>query len=300
MRRQCLEYFDRLREMALPLAGPDTAKAYKGLLEVFGGTFTGPDHLYRRSVFANRMEPALGVLKSMAPGARVLDCGCGTGYQSLLLALAGARLTGVDLTEKRVGIARRLAQAFEQGGATLQAEFLYQGLFSYLEQLGPDDKYDLVWISEAVSHIHPLEDFWPLLRRAMAPGAWLAITEANCFNPLVRRQVGRERQEHFLRRNQQAEQYRQDDYWLFPASFTDPATGQELMMTNERLLGPFQLQAMLAAQGFGGFRVYWRSFAPRPLYRLAGKGACRALERAAQAAPLLNRLAAHYVLLARG
>jgi SAM-dependent methyltransferase len=295
----CLAYFDRLRDLAAPLAAPGTAKAYKGLLEVFGGSFYGPNHLYRRNVFANRMAPVISRLRALPSGARVLDCGCGCGYQSLLLALAGARVTGVDLTGKRVAIARRLAQAFSQGGASARAEFFHQGLFSFLEQRRGREAYDLVWISEAVSHIHPLEEFWPLLKEVMAPGALLAITEANVLNPLVRRQVGRERWDHFARRKQAPEKYRHEGYWLFPARFQDPATGQELMMANERMLSPASLEAMLRKQGFGGFDLYWRSFAPRPLYRLAGERACRVLERSLQATPLLQRLAAHYVLLAR-
>jgi ubiquinone/menaquinone biosynthesis C-methylase UbiE len=49
---------------------------------------------------------AFGLLKPL-PGERVLDVGCGTGNFSLKLAEAGARVTGVDLSEDMLAVARR-------------------------------------------------------------------------------------------------------------------------------------------------------------------------------------------------
>jgi 2-polyprenyl-3-methyl-5-hydroxy-6-metoxy-1,4-benzoquinol methylase len=39
-------------------------------------------------------------------GRRVLDAGCGEGYNTRILARPGARMTGVDLSERMIALAR--------------------------------------------------------------------------------------------------------------------------------------------------------------------------------------------------
>ena len=50
----------------------------------------------------------LGLL-SLSPGAPVLDLGCGRGRHAIPLSLRGYRVTGVDLSEKMLGLARERA-----------------------------------------------------------------------------------------------------------------------------------------------------------------------------------------------
>lgn len=45
---------------------------------------------------------------------RVLDIGCGTGFQSFLYALAGAEVTGVDISGELLGVAREKATSFRK------------------------------------------------------------------------------------------------------------------------------------------------------------------------------------------
>jgi SAM-dependent methyltransferase len=51
----------------------------------------------------------LGLL-SLPPGAAVMDLGCGRGRHAIPLSLRGYRVTGVDLSEKMLGLARERAQ----------------------------------------------------------------------------------------------------------------------------------------------------------------------------------------------
>lgn len=75
------------------------------------------DQAYRQSNPApwdiGRAQPAFAHLveQGRLDGANVLDAGCGTGENALLLAARGARVTGVDLSATAVRAARQKAVA---------------------------------------------------------------------------------------------------------------------------------------------------------------------------------------------
>jgi len=76
---------------------------------------------YERTAVA--LEPAAEVVVGAAapsPGAELLDVACGTGNASARAVAAGARVTGVDLAERLLGVAReRVPEAtFVTGDAT--------------------------------------------------------------------------------------------------------------------------------------------------------------------------------------
>jgi len=56
----------------------------------------------RQNIFNPALFPLLGDVK----GKRILDAGCGAGYLCRLLAEKGAKLTGVDLSRRFIGIAK--------------------------------------------------------------------------------------------------------------------------------------------------------------------------------------------------
>jgi ubiquinone/menaquinone biosynthesis C-methylase UbiE len=62
--------------------------------------------------FTERLEVA-AVLESLAPvsGKRILDAGCGDGIYSVAAAARGARVTGVDLSEDMLALARQRSAA---------------------------------------------------------------------------------------------------------------------------------------------------------------------------------------------
>jgi 2-polyprenyl-3-methyl-5-hydroxy-6-metoxy-1,4-benzoquinol methylase len=57
---------------------------------------------YRRNIFNPTLFPLIGKVK----GKKVLDAGCGAGYLSRLLAEKGAMVTGIDLSQKFIDIAK--------------------------------------------------------------------------------------------------------------------------------------------------------------------------------------------------
>ena len=92
--------------------------------------FFGEDYLniYRHTLTADRTEKEVTFAEQrleLNPGARVLDLCCGPGRHSVLLAKHGYQVTGLDLSEPYLDLARRAATdcrvAFEIVSADMRA-----------------------------------------------------------------------------------------------------------------------------------------------------------------------------------
>ncbi len=105
-----------------------------------------------------------------AHGKRVLEVGCGEGVASVQLAYCGARVTGVDLSEVSVGVARRRAEV--QG---LPAEFRIANVET--DDLGRGC-FDVVWCDLILHHLVPsLDAVMRRLSAALAPGGLFIARE---------------------------------------------------------------------------------------------------------------------------
>ncbi len=105
-------------------------------------------------------------------GRRVLDAGCGEGSNAVLLALRGAQVTGVDLSERSVALARRRAAL---NGVSDRTEFLC----SPLETAPlPERTFDVLWGDGVLHHvIDELDTLLPKLLRAVKPGGTVVFSE---------------------------------------------------------------------------------------------------------------------------
>lgn len=113
-----------------------------------------------------------------APGAAVLDLGCGDGGLLRRLAQAGhTDLTGVDRSPEQ--LARAAA-----GGA---ARWLQGDALEHLAQAGAEARYDLIIARDLVEHLtrDELLRFLPLCRAALRPGGRLIVQTPNGDAPLV-------------------------------------------------------------------------------------------------------------------
>jgi len=101
----------------------------------------------------------------LRPGLRVLDVGCGTGRFSVLLAHAGATVTGLDRSANMLAAARETPAPangtvrYEQGDADSEL---------------PPGPYDAATLFFSIQYL-ALEEFLPKLREALAPGGAVAI-----------------------------------------------------------------------------------------------------------------------------
>lgn len=108
----------------------------------------------------------------------ILELACGTGQLTVPLAGAGQRITGLDLAEPMLSVARERAAA-----AKVSVEFMAADMrdFSLGRQFG------LIFIARnSLLHLHSTEDILGALaaiRRHLAPGGIFAF---DIFNPNVR------------------------------------------------------------------------------------------------------------------
>jgi O-antigen biosynthesis protein len=102
-------------------------------------------------------------------GRRVLDAGCGVGYGSVLLSVAGAaEVTGVDISESAV------EESARRGAGS--ARFVVGDLAALPFA---DDSFDLVVCFETIEHVPDQERALDELRRVLAPNGLLAISSPN-------------------------------------------------------------------------------------------------------------------------
>lgn len=120
---------------------------------------------------------------------RVLDVGCGIGGTSRYLASElGTTVTGITISSKQVEIAKRLTKSASADGNGDSGESfsrIGKGSVRFLEldaeKMGDffaaDDKFDVVWISEALSHFPNKPLFFQNAERVLLEGGKLVLAD---------------------------------------------------------------------------------------------------------------------------
>jgi 2-polyprenyl-3-methyl-5-hydroxy-6-metoxy-1,4-benzoquinol methylase len=196
-----------------------------------------------RMISRLRFEERMGALfeliearRNQGAPAKVLDAGCGHGSESLLFALAGAEVTGVDLVGERVKLARaRAARWSEKLGRDLSVSFANRNIFQLLEE----ETFDCVWLQEAIQHIHPAEKFLKTAFRALRPGGVVVVSDSNKWNPLTIVEMI----PFYWHNGGQLT-------WFVHTKYKDPETGEPVVMASERLFSRRGLSRLLADAGF--------------------------------------------------
>jgi 2-polyprenyl-3-methyl-5-hydroxy-6-metoxy-1,4-benzoquinol methylase len=129
------------------------------------------------------LQFAIGRMGPLA-GARILEVGSGTGALSVYLALNGARVTGIDVSEETVALATRRAEA---NGVADRVEFRAVPI----ERLDdPDGTYDAI-IGNQVLHHFELDEAMPNIGRLLRAGGRALFCEPVMLLPdVVRRARG--------------------------------------------------------------------------------------------------------------
>jgi 2-polyprenyl-3-methyl-5-hydroxy-6-metoxy-1,4-benzoquinol methylase len=138
---------------------------------------------YTRPVLRSRFnkEYRFKVLGPVA-GKVLLDVGCGDGQNSVMLALMGAQVTGIDVSPGAIALARRRA---EVNGVSDRVRFLC----APVERADlPERSFDIVW-GEGILH-HVLDDLDLVLRhlaRCAKREGLLIFSEPINLSPMLRR-----------------------------------------------------------------------------------------------------------------
>lgn len=112
-------------------------------------------------------------------GKRVVDFGCGSGANSVLLANRGAHVWGIDISEDLLRLAkRRLTVSGRDGGATFIAGSAHDMPF-------PDNSIDVVF-GIAILHHLDLDLVSREVRRVLKPGGRAIFQEPVRNSPLLR------------------------------------------------------------------------------------------------------------------
>jgi 2-polyprenyl-3-methyl-5-hydroxy-6-metoxy-1,4-benzoquinol methylase len=115
-------------------------------------------------------------LRQRSPGARALDFACGNGHYALLMAEAGADVTGIDLSEVSVQNAER--EAAKRG---LPAKF---EVMDCEAMTFPNSTFDLISVTGVLHHLD-LERAYAQLARVLKPTGSVLCVEGLAHNPFI-------------------------------------------------------------------------------------------------------------------
>jgi len=172
-----------------------------------------------------------------------LDAGCGVGPESLLFGLFGAEVIGVDLIPERLKLAVERKKFFESLlGDHLSIHFLNRDVFEVIQ----NQKFNAIWLREAISHIHPLEEFLDKLYQIMEPGAEIYISDTNWSNPINKVRLIR----NYWRRYKFFHRLGEAGTFFVHSKYYDPVSGQSVRMVEERLFTLWKTQKLLRQAKF--------------------------------------------------
>lgn len=102
-------------------------------------------------------------------GARILDVGCGLGGTAIYLnKTLGANVTGITISARQIEIGNILTRHF---GVDVRL------LLMDAEALDMDDRFDVVWSVEAISHLSKKADCFRSIAQLLKPGGKLVIAD---------------------------------------------------------------------------------------------------------------------------
>jgi 2-polyprenyl-3-methyl-5-hydroxy-6-metoxy-1,4-benzoquinol methylase len=122
----------------------------------------------------------------LAPPARLLELGCGSGWMSEWLAIAGFDVTATSIAPLDINDAQARLRGVQALGLTVQLRFEVAAMESVAEQVGPVNHYDAVFVFEALHHAFDWRQSLQSSFECLRPGGWLLIcNEPNLLHTFI-------------------------------------------------------------------------------------------------------------------
>ena len=177
--------------------------------------------------YYKRQTKELMEILNEKPHSNILEIGCGCGTESLWMALHGANVTAIDISEILLNAAKERQQVIENKiGKPLPLKFKKESI----TEINPEIKYDIVWMEQAFHHLEPRKEVLKILSEIVLPGGYLIMSETNAWNPLIQ-------------------------FKLFQLrGFKTIVKGGEYTYGDERIITPSSLKRKLKQNGFSDIK----------------------------------------------
>lgn len=162
-----------------PIHYNELCRYYRGLLKLLERR---PFYQYN---WLKRTLPMVKLINSLPVREKpwkILDAGCGVGTESIFWASLrdDVEVVGADIKQERLDVAQaRLEKMKAATGKPLKVSFELTNIFKLLDT----KQFDLIWTMEAISHIHPAEEFLSAAYNSLEPGGHLIISDSHLLNP---------------------------------------------------------------------------------------------------------------------
>ncbi|MEW6200559.1 MAG: class I SAM-dependent methyltransferase [bacterium] len=293
------KYYDICAEYAQGMMGEDDSGSFDQFVIMFFRSGSSDMQGYYRNVFAQRHKQLIEKLIEKGSGAKVLDACCGMGYDSILLALAGGDVIGVDLSDEKIETAEKLKKIFLVRHPEMKLKFFNRDIFSFFEEKAGrfSGYFDIIWVTEGISHIHPMEEFLKTMKRCLKPEGYLIISESNILNPIVRFNLRKRIATAYSSRDEM-NKHKVDSYYLHKDKALDPVTNSEVTMANERMVSHTWLSRILKKVGYKVQKTIFRTYLPAGISKYMGIQIINSIESILQSVPFLKLMGIRYIVIA--
>lgn len=114
----------------------------------------------------------------LQPGMRLLELGCGCGWMSEFLGIAGFQVLGTSIGPDEISLAGKRADALRARGVTEERLRFRVGPMETVDQVvAPERDFDGVFVFEALHHAFDWRQTIHASFRCLKPGGWLLLAE---------------------------------------------------------------------------------------------------------------------------